>query len=67
MRVLRAIDYFQISTTVLLIVLGVLILLRAETRGAPIGSYVTGVAFLAYGLYRARFIVSALRGDGNLG
>ena len=67
MRSLRPIDWFQTCTTGLLILLGVLILVRAATRGAPLGSYAIGLAFLAYGLYRARFIVLALRGDRKHG
>jgi len=61
MRRLRAIDYFKILTTALMIVLGGLILIRSGMRGAPVGGYVMGVAFLAYGLYRSKLILTALR------
>jgi hypothetical protein len=65
MRSLSAIDRFQIFTTILLVVLGTLIIVRASILSAPWGSYVIGAVFLAYGLYRAQFIMRALRGNRN--
>ena len=62
MRPLTPVDRLQIATTVLFVVLGLLILVRAGIRHAPLGSYVVGAAFLAYGLYRARFVARALWG-----
>ena len=67
MRPLRSIDCFQIATTALMGVLGAVILVRAATRGAPLPSYAIGLAFLAYGIYRARFILRALRGERKAG
>jgi hypothetical protein len=64
---LRPLDRFQIATTGLILMLGVVILMRAWMLGAPAGSYVVGVAFVAYGAYRAKFIVRALRGGGRSG
>ena len=61
MRALRPVDRFQIVVTVLVLVLGVLILVRAAMRHAPADSYGIGGVFLAYGAYRARFILRALR------
>jgi hypothetical protein len=62
---LRPIDYFQVCTTGLLVVLGIAILVRAAMRGAPLGSYVIGLAFVAYGAYRAGFVVRAVRRKGE--
>ena len=58
---LRPLDYFQTATTALLVVLGLIILVRARALGAPAPSYVIGLTFFAYGVYRARFILRALR------
>jgi hypothetical protein len=58
---LRPVDRFQIVTTTLLLALGLLIVVRAGVRHAPIDSYGLGAAFVAYGLYRVRFILRALR------
>jgi len=62
---LRPFDWFQIVTTLLLILLGGLIFARAAMRGAPLGSYAVALAFLAYGAYRAGFVVRALRRSGR--
>lgn len=59
---LRFLDRFQIVTTFLFILLGGLILIRAALRAAPAFSFVIGAVFLAYGVYRARFV---LRAFGN--
>jgi len=64
-RELRPIDRFQIATTVVIGALGCLILARAALSHAPIDSYGLGAAFLGYALYRARFIVRVLRGEGG--
>lgn len=61
MRSLRPMDRFQIVTTGLFITLGLVILVRAGLCHARIDTYGLGAAFVAYGLYRARFIVRALR------
>ncbi len=60
MKSLRPIDRFQIVVTVLVLVLGVVILVRAAMRHAPADSYGIGGVFLVFGAYRARFIVRAL-------
>lgn len=53
-------------TTSLLTILGIVIVARSAARAAPPLSYLVGLAFLAYGLYRARFILRALRrGSGG--
>jgi threonine/homoserine efflux transporter RhtA len=61
MRGWRRVDTFQAVTTVLLIVLGVTIVVRAAARHAPVDSYGLGAAFVVYGVYRLRYIVRALR------
>jgi len=60
---LRLLDRFQIVTTFLFILLGGLILVRAALTAAPAFSFVIGLAFLAYGAYRARFVLRALGGS----
>ncbi len=67
MRALRPLDYFQIATTALMALLGALILLRSFARAAPLPSYLIGLAFLGYGLYRARFVLRALRAERKRG
>jgi hypothetical protein len=64
---LRPLDYFQIATTALLVVLGLIILIRSRALGAPAPSYAIGLAFLAYGVYRGSFILRALRGARKTG
>jgi hypothetical protein len=61
MTPLRPVDRFQIVTTALFLAIGLLIVVRAGVRHAPIDSYGLGAAFVAYGLYRLRFILRALR------
>jgi hypothetical protein len=63
-KALRPIAVFQTVTTALFITLGVAILIRSAMRGAPWGSYLIGVLFTGYGIYRAGFVVRALRGKG---
>jgi len=61
---LRPIALFQVVTTALFVTLGVAILVRSAARGAPWGSYLIGLLFMAYGIYRAGFVARALRGKG---
>jgi hypothetical protein len=62
---LRFVDRFQIVTTVLFVVLGLVIIGRAALLGAPIFAYVVGAAFTALGVIRARLIVHRLRERGE--
>lgn len=62
---LRPIALFQAVTTALFITLGVAILMRSAMRGAPWGSYLIGILFMGYGIYRAGFVARALRGKGE--
>jgi len=52
---------FQIATTILFIVVGGLMLVRTAVCHGPMQAYVVGASFVAFGVYRARFIVRALR------
>ena len=56
-------DKYQIATTVLFILIGVVMLARCALLSAPIESYVLAFAFVGYGLYRARYILRALRAN----
>lgn len=62
---LRPIALFQVVTTALFITLGVTILMRSAMRGAPWGSYLIGLLFTGYGIYRAGFVARALGGKGE--
>ena len=60
MRRLRAIDFFQMATTALFVVLGATIVVRSATAGVWMGCVVGAVMF-AFGIYRWTAIVRALR------
>lgn len=60
MRRLRAIDCFQITTTVLFVALGATIIVRSARAGVWMGCVVGAVMF-AFGIYRWSAIVRALR------
>jgi uncharacterized membrane protein (DUF485 family) len=62
---LRFVDRFQIVTTVLFVVLGLVIMGRAAYLGAPVFAYVVGGAFVALGVIRARLIIHRLRERGE--
>ncbi len=57
---LRPIDVFQVVTSSLLLALGAMTAARALALGLWLG-VVVGVVMAAYGVYRWRFIVRALR------
>jgi lipopolysaccharide export LptBFGC system permease protein LptF len=59
-RRLRAIDCFQIATTVLFVALGATIIVRSARAGVWMGCVVGAVMF-AFGVYRWSAIVRALR------
>jgi hypothetical protein len=59
-RPLHPLEKFQIVTTGLFVVVGLLILARSFALGAPWPAYLLGVIFLAYGLYRRRLIRQTL-------
>jgi len=63
-RLLRAIDIFQIATTGLFLALGAVIVVRAAALGLWVGCVVGAVMF-AYGVHRSRAIVRALREVGR--
>ncbi len=60
MRRLRAIDFFQMATTALFVVLGATIIVRSVGVGVWMGC-VVGAVMLAFGIYRWAAIVRALR------
>jgi hypothetical protein len=53
-------EKFQIVTTGLFVVVGLLILARSFALGASWPAYLFGVVFVAYGLYRWRLIRQTL-------
>jgi hypothetical protein len=62
---LRPLDCFQIITTVLFLVLGAAILMRAAAlQITSVLAYVVGAGFAALGLYRAHSILRFLHGKG---
>ena len=59
-RPLHPLEKFQIVTTGLFVVVGLLILARSFALGASWPAYLLGVVFVAYGLYRRRLIRQTL-------
>ncbi|MFB3880716.1 MAG: hypothetical protein ACE149_05605 [Armatimonadota bacterium] len=60
MRRLRAIDFFQIATTALFVLLGATIAVRSAQAGVWMGC-VVGAVMLSFGIYRWSAIARALR------
>jgi len=62
----RALDYFQMTTSVLFVVAGAAIVYRALLAGVanPV-AYLTGAGFAAYGVYRLRFVLRWYRRRGE--
>jgi uncharacterized membrane protein HdeD (DUF308 family) len=50
-------DYYQIFTSTIMLMLGVVILLRSFSSGIFIMPLLVGVGFLALGIYRLNFVV----------
>lgn len=64
MRALRPLDYFQTATTLVFILLGAVVLVRACSAGAwP--ACLFGAVMFAYGIYRARAIARFLHQGGK--
>ena len=59
-RPLHPLEKFQIVTTGLFVVVGLLILARSFALGASRLAYLLGIVFVAYGLYRWRQIRQVL-------
>jgi len=56
-------DYYQILVSILLAVFGIWILLRELLQGRLIVmAWVLGGSFLAFGLYRLKYVVDYFRG-----
>jgi uncharacterized BrkB/YihY/UPF0761 family membrane protein len=58
---ISGIDYYQIITSVLMVVLGVIILSRSLSAGITLMSALVGAGFLALGCYRLKFVIKFLR------
>ena len=56
-------DKLLIVNTILFIGIGLVMLVRCLELRAPVMSYAVAAAFLGYGAYRARVILSALHGQ----
>lgn len=54
-------DYYQIVTSVLMVVLGGIILIRSVTEKVTLMPLLVGGGFLALGLYRLNFVIKYLR------
>lgn len=54
-------DYYQISISILMVILGVVILFRSLTEDFTIMALLVGGGFLALGCYRLKFVARYLR------
>ncbi len=54
-------DYYQIVTSVLMVILGAIILIRSVSGSIAIMTLLVGGGFLALGLYRLNFVVKYFR------
>jgi uncharacterized membrane protein HdeD (DUF308 family) len=50
-------DYYQIFTSIFMVILGAIILFRSMSHSAVIMPLLVGVGFLALGVYRLIFVV----------
>ena len=60
----KAIDYYQIIISVLMIVFGIVILFRSINIGISLPQVLIGGGFLGFGLYRGIFIVRYFKSKG---
>jgi hypothetical protein len=58
---LSKMDYYQIITSTLMVILGGIILFRSLSQGFMLMPVLVGGGFLALGLYRLSFVVKYLR------
>ena len=58
---LSKMDYYQIITSTLMVILGGIILFRSLTQGFMLMPVLVGGGLLALGLYRLNFVVKYLR------
>ncbi|MFH1336594.1 MAG: hypothetical protein ABII96_08755 [Candidatus Zixiibacteriota bacterium] len=54
-------DYYQMFTSVLMVILGVIILSRSVIAGITLTLVLVGGGFLALGCYRLKFVIKFLR------
>jgi hypothetical protein len=54
-------DYYQIITSTLMAILGVIILSRSLIAGFTVMSVLVGGGFLALGIYRLKFVIKFYR------
>jgi hypothetical protein len=54
-------DYYQIATSVLMVILGAIILIRSLSGPITIMTLLVGGGFLALGSYRLNFVIKYLR------
>ena len=54
-------DYYQIITSALMAIIGVIILSRSLSSGITLVSLLVGGGFLALGLYRLKFVIKFFR------
>ncbi len=59
-------NYFEVATSVLFFVLGLVILIRSIRETGLILGFVVGGAFLAYGCYRLRYVWKYFQRGGKL-
>jgi uncharacterized membrane protein HdeD (DUF308 family) len=50
-------DYYQIITSALMVIIGVIILSRSLSAGFTLVSLLVGGGFLALGIYRLKFVI----------
>ena len=54
-------DYYQIVTSVLMVILGAIILIRSVAQSVTMMTLLVGGGFLALGLYRLSFVVKYIK------
>jgi uncharacterized membrane protein HdeD (DUF308 family) len=54
---LSSMDYYQIFTSVLMLVMGAVILFRSFTGSVTVPALLVGAGFLALSCYRLRFVI----------
>lgn len=62
---LRPLDYYQIVVSFLLVLLGAWILARNFSTPTLIMGWILGVSFLAFGIYRMKYILEYFRKRGE--
>lgn len=61
---IKAIDYYQMIISSLMIIFGIVILLRSIDLGITIPQILVGSGFLAFGIYRGSFILRYFKNKG---